>query len=183
MADATALIVIDLQADVLEGCFDAAGVVARTRVLVERARAAGVPVVWVQHEDEGMPRGSPAWQLVAGLDPAPHEARVYKTCWDAFAGTPLREVLEGMGVRRLVVAGAQSDYCIRTTAQRAAADGYEVLLASDAHTTADSAFGGVAMSGEQIVAHVNGYFAGLRYPGTRAGIAAHDAIAFWPAAP
>ncbi|KRE89849.1 isochorismatase [Frateuria sp. Soil773] len=178
MTAATALIVIDLQAGVLEGCFDADGVVARTRALVERARAAAVPVVWVQHEDEYMPRGSPLWQWVDGLDPAPLEVRVFKTCWDSFADTPLREVLEGMGARRLVVAGAQSDYCIRTTAQRAAADGYEVLLAGDAHTTADSAFGGVAMSGEQIVAHVNGYFAGLRYPGTRVGIAAHDVIAF-----
>jgi nicotinamidase-related amidase len=75
-----------------------------------------------------------------------------------------------------VVAGAQTDYCIRTTAQRAAAEGYSVVLASDAHTTTAAGVGSVALSGEQIVAHTNGYFAGLRYPGVEVGIAAHDEI-------
>src|SRR5690242_949898 len=161
---ATALLVIDLQVGVLEGCFDAHGVVARTAALVERARAAGVPVVWVQHLDEDLRHGSQAWQLAGGLVPAPGEPRVSKTFYDAFADTPLRALLQERGVRRLVIAGAQSDYCIRTTAQRAAAEGYTVVLASDAHTTTAAEFGGVVLSGEQIVAHTNGYFAGLRYP-------------------
>ena len=174
----TALVVIDLQLGVLEDCFDAAGVVARTRALVQRARTANVPVVWVQHEEADMPHGSPSWQLAAGLAPAPDDARVFKTYCDTFADTPLRSVLDGWSVRRLVIAGAQSDYCIRTTAQRAAADGYAVVLVSDAHTTTGSEFGGVALTGEQIVAHTNRYFAGLRYPGTSVGIATHDAVAF-----
>jgi nicotinamidase-related amidase len=173
---ATALLVIDLQVGVLEGCFDAAGVVARAGALVERARAAGVPVVWVQHADRDLPHGSSAWQLANGLAPAPDEPRVDKTYYDAFAGTPLRTLLEERGVRRLVVAGAQTDYCIRTTAQRAAAEGYSVVLASDTHTTTAAEVGSVALSGEQIVAHTNGYFAGLRYPGVEVGVAAHDAI-------
>lgn len=172
----TALLVIDLQVGVLEGCFDADGVVARTGALVERARAAGVPVVWVQHVDEDLQHGSPSWELAEGLVPVPGEPRLCKTFYDAFADTPLRDVLEERGVRRLVIAGAQSDYCIRTTAQRAAADGYAVALASDAHTTATAGFGGMALSGEQIVAHTNGYFAGLRYPGVNVCIATHDAI-------
>lgn len=175
---ATALLVIDLQVGVLEGCVDVAGVVARTGALVERARAAGALVVWVQHVDDDLPHGSAAWQLAAGLVPAEDERRVSKTFYDAFADTPLRALLEERGVRRLVIAGAQSDYCIRTTAQRAAAEGYALVLASDAHTTAASEFGGVASSGEQIVAHTNGYFAGLRYPGVDIGVAAHDLIPF-----
>jgi nicotinamidase-related amidase len=174
----SALVVIDLQCGVLEGCFDAAGVVARTRALVERARADGVRVVWVQHEDEDMPHGSPAWQLTSGLAPAPADLRIFKTYRDAFAETPLGNRLAAAHVRRLVLAGAQSDYCIRTTAQRAAADGYAVVLVSDAHTTTDSEFGGVTLSGEQIVAHTNRYFAGLRYPGASSGIATHDTVTF-----
>jgi len=174
----SALLVIDLQAGVLEGCFDADAVVARTRALVERARAATVPVVWVQHEEEEMPRGSTAWQLVAGLEPAPDEPRVCKSFCDAFADTPLRSLLERTGVRRLVIAGAQSDHCIRTTAQRAAVEGYSVTLVSDAHTTAASSFGGVASSGEQIVAHTNRCFAGLCYPGVEIALAWHDEVAF-----
>jgi nicotinamidase-related amidase len=175
---AAALLVIDLQVGVLEGCFDAKGVVARAGVLVERARVAGVPVVWVQHVDEDLRHGTSAWQLADGLVPAPDELRVDKIYCDAFADTPLRALLEKRGVRRLVVAGAQTDYCIRTTAQRAAAEGYSVVLASDAHTTTAAEVGSVALSGEQIVAHTNRYFAGLRYPGVDVGIATHDAIRF-----
>lgn len=175
-ASATAVLVIDLQLGVLEGCFDVAGVVARAGVLVERARREAVPVVWVQHEEEDMPHGSKAWQLVPELAPAPGETVVRKTCCDAFAGTPLRAVLDGLGAKRLVIAGAQSDYCIRITAQRAATEGYSVVLVSDAHTTADASYGGVAISGEQIVAHTNRSIGGLGCPGMTVGLATHDAV-------
>ena len=104
----TALLVIDLQRDVVDGCFDGAGVVERAAALVERARASGVPVVWVQHEEDEMPRDSDGWQLADGLSRADGEALVYKNYRDAFADTDLDEVLEALDVTRLVVAGAQS---------------------------------------------------------------------------
>lgn len=174
----TAVLVIDLQVGVLDGCFDVAGVVARSIVLVERARSAGAPLVWIQHEEAAMPRGGPAWQLAPGLVPAPDEARVFKTCCDAFVDTPLRGVLDDLGATRLVIAGAQSDYCIRATAQRAITEGYSVVLVGDAHTTADAAFEGVTISGEQIVAHTNRALGGLGVPGASVGLARHDAVTF-----
>lgn len=161
----SALLVIDLQQGVLPGCVDAEGVVSRTAALVDRARAAGTPVVWVQHEEEGMEEGTPDFALADGLVPAEGEPRIVKHYRDAFADTELDEVLEGLDVGRLVVAGAQTDYCIRTTAQSAAVRGYDVTLVSDAHTTTDTEWDGVAIAGAQIVAHTNRYFAGLRYPG------------------
>ncbi len=173
----TAVLVIDLQPGVVEGCFDVAGVVARTVALVGRARAQGVPVLWVQHEEPEMPHGSAAWQLLPELAPAPSEPRIYKTCFDAFAGTPLRATLDGLGIARLVLAGAQSDYCIRSTAQRAAIEGYAVVLAGDAHTAADADCAGRLLGGAQIVAQTNRYVAQMRYPGVDIGVAAHDAIA------
>ena len=160
----TVLLVIDLQKGVLPGCFDADGVVARTAALVDRAREAGTPVVWVQHEEPEMPYHSDDWHLVDELVPASGEPRVRKEYRDAFAETDLDEVLEGLDATRLVVAGAQSDYCIRTTTQSAAVRGYDVTLVGDAHTTVDTEWDGVAVSGRQIVAHTNRYFAGLRYP-------------------
>jgi nicotinamidase-related amidase len=173
----TALLVIDLQRDVLPGCHDAAGVVARSAELVDRARAEGVPVVWVQHEEEGMEFGTDGWQLAAGLDPAEGEARIRKEYRDSFADTDLDDALDRLDVGRLVIAGAQSDYCIRTTAQSAAVRGYDVVLVSDAHTTTDTEWDGVAITGEQIVAHTNRYFAGLRYPGQEFGIAEAATVA------
>lgn len=161
----SALLVIDLQKGVLPGCFDADGVLARTIALVDRARTAGTPVVWVQHEEDGMEQDTMPFELADGLVPADGEPRILKHYRDAFADTDLDEVLERADVGRLVVAGAQSDYCVRTTAQSAAVRGFDVTLVSDAHTTTDSEWDGVELTGEQIVAHTNRYFDGLRYPG------------------
>jgi nicotinamidase-related amidase len=172
----TALLVIDLQRDVVDGCFDGAGVVERTAALVDRVRASGVPVVWVQHEEDEMPRDSDGWQLADGLRRGEGEALVYKNYRDSFADTDLDEVLDALDVTRLVVAGAQSDYCIRTTTQSAAVRGFDVTLVSDAHTTTDAEWDGVEITGEQIVAHTNRYFSGLRYPNQIFGIARHDEV-------
>ncbi|HEU5222425.1 MAG TPA: cysteine hydrolase family protein [Candidatus Lumbricidophila sp.] len=168
---ATALLVIDLQNDVVAGAHDAEGVLARTAALVDRARAEGAPVVWVQHEDEWMPRGSELWQLAAPLARGDDEPLVHKKYRDSFADTALESVLERLDVRRLVVAGAQSDVCIRTTTQRAAADGYDVTLVGDAHTTVDADLGDLTLTGEQIIAHTNVYFSELTYPGQTFAVA------------
>ena len=176
MTARTALLVIDLQAGVLDGCVDADGVVARTATLVDRARAEGVPVVWVQ-DHGGFAVGSPDWQLAPPLARRADEPLVGKEYRDSFAGTDLGDVLAGLGATRLVVAGAQSDYCIRTTTQSAAVRGFDVTLVSDAHTTTDAQYDGVRISGEQIVAHTTLYFRGLRYPGRRYAAEPHDRVA------
>lgn len=177
------VLVIDLQVDVVCGCFDADGVVARSAALVERARSKGVPVVWVQHHEPGLERSTPGWALADGLTPQPGEALVHKTYRDSFADTDLRDVLHSLGATRLVVAGAQSDFCVRTTTQRAAALGYDVTLVSDAHTTRDTEWDGVRITGEQIVAHTNMYFSGLRYPQGTFGTARHDEVTLETSAP
>ncbi|WP_431838712.1 cysteine hydrolase family protein [Cellulomonas sp. Y8] len=175
MTARTALLVIDLQTGVLDGCVDAAGVLSRTAALVDRARAEGVPVVWVQ--DHGaFEVDSPDWRLAPPLARRDDEAVVRKTYRDSFAGTDLADVLAGLGVTHLVVAGAQSDYCIRTTTQSAAVRGFDVTLVSDAHTTTDAEYDGVRISGEQIVAHTTMYFRGLRYPGRRYAAEPHDRV-------
>lgn len=176
MTASTALLVIDLQVGVVAECVDARGVLDRTAALVDRARAEGVPVVWV-HDHGDLAEGSEGWQLAAPLARRDDEPIVRKAYRDSFADTDLSDVLADLGTTRLVVAGAQSDYCIRTTTQAAAARGFDVTLVSDAHTTTDAAFDGVTVSGEQIVAHTNMYFSGLRYPGRRFGIASHDDVA------
>ncbi|MHA7306612.1 isochorismatase family protein [Arthrobacter sp. TMN-49] len=172
----TALLIIDLQKDVLAPCFDVSGVLARTAVLIGRARAAQLPVIFVQHEEPEMPRHSSGWELEPSLPVQEGDPLVFKSYRDSFEGTTLTAELERLNVGRLIVAGAQSDYCVRTTAHRAAIDGYDFVLVSDCHTTEDTEFGGVAVTGEQIVAHTNQYFSGLDYPGRSYGIATHRAV-------
>lgn len=170
----TVVLAIDLQAGVTPGCFDEHGVLSRAAALVDRARASGVPVVWVHHDPVGV--GTPEWELAAPLQRAEGEPLVRKSYRDSFADTTLRATLDELGATRLVITGAQSDFCVRTTTQRAAAEGYDVTLVSDAHTTVDTEWDGVVISGAQIVAHTNMYFSGLRYPGQEFAVETHDRV-------
>ena len=176
MNGTTAVMVIDMQVGVLDGCHDAGGVTHRTALLVERARAAGVPVIWVQDHDD-FPEGTPEWELAAPLRQRQDEPLMRKTRRDAFVGTELAEVLADLGTTHLVVAGAQTDYCIRTTTQSAAVRGFDVTLVGDAHTTVDAEHEGVAISARQVIGHTNMYFSGLRYPGLHFGVEQHDQVA------
>lgn len=162
----SALLVIDVQAGVVRPCADGRAVVDRIDALVRRARAEGVPVVWVQDEED-LPFGTDDWQLAAPLERHDTEPLVRKTYRDSFADTDLAAVLGRLGVTRLVVVGTQTDHCVRTTAQRAAVDGFDVTLVADAHTTTDAEWGGVVVPAAEIVAHTNMYWSGLRYPGQR----------------
>src|SRR5262249_26608237 len=111
----TALIVIDVQTGVVAGAHERDAVVANVGRLVEKAREEGIPVVWVQHNDGGLARDSDAWQIVAELSPDEAEPLVHKSYGDSFEDTDLETVLDGLGVGRLVVVGAQTDMCIRST--------------------------------------------------------------------
>jgi len=89
-------------------------------------------VVWVQHSDEQLARGSDGWQLVSELVPGDAEPLVEKSYGDSFEETSLETVLSRLGVGRLVVVGAQTDWCVRSTLHGALARGYGANLVSDA---------------------------------------------------
>jgi len=164
----TALLVVDVQNSVVEGAHERDVVVANVASLVEKARREQVPVVWVQHSDEEMVRGSDGWRIVPELKPDDAEALVEKNYGDAFEDTTLEKVLSGVGVGRLVVVGAQTDACIRSTLHGAFVRGYDTTLVSDAHTTEDQTAWG-APSPDQVIAHTNLYWKYEAAPGRTAG--------------
>jgi nicotinamidase-related amidase len=167
----TALLVVDVQNGVVEGAPGRDAVVANVAALVERARTAGVPVVWVQHSDDGgLQQGTPAWEYVSELHRDDAEPLVNKRYGDAFEATEPEQVLAGHGVGRLVVAGAQTDACIRSTLHGALTRGYDALLVSDAHTTEDLTPWG-APPPEAVIAHTNLYWEHQTAPGRTAGTA------------
>jgi nicotinamidase-related amidase len=174
---ATALIVIDVQVGVMAQAWDRDAVVGRIAGLVARARAAGVPVIWVRHESEQLVAGQAAWQIVPELVPAPGERIIEKTYPDTFEATELEAVLAELKVGRLVVAGAQSDACIRSTIHGAFTRGYDVVLAADAHTTEDLSQWG-APPPKQVIAHTNLYWRHQRAPGRTAAVAPAAEVAF-----
>ncbi len=163
----TALLVIDVQNGVVEGAHQRDAVVSRIGTLVEHARRAAVPVIWVQHVDEDLPEGSEAWEYVPELQRDESEPLVAKHYGDSFEDTELEQLLAERAVGHLVVAGAQTDQCIRSTLHGAFARGYDATLVGDAHTTVDFTAHG-APAPEQVIAHTNLYWQYQVAPG-RAG--------------
>lgn len=152
----TALLIIDMQnamfASPSDRPYHGEEVLGNIQALLASARKAGVPVVFVQHTDcEEFEKGTPTWQICPELTPLPGEPVVEKPTRDAFHRTDLHEVLQQLGVGRLVICGMQSEYCVETTCLRAFSMGYEGVLAQDAHSTFDTPL----LTAEQIVAHVN----------------------------
>ncbi|MBO4163674.1 MULTISPECIES: isochorismatase family protein [Micromonospora] len=173
----TALLVVDVQNGVVAGTHRRDEVVGTVGALVRRARHEGVPVVWVQHCDADLVRGSDDWRIVRELAPGEAEPLVEKHYGDSFEDTALESVLAGLGVGRLVVAGAQTDACVRSTLHGAFVRGYDTVLVGDAHTTQDRTAWG-APPPEQVVAHTNLYWARQTAPGRTAGTVEAEDVDF-----
>jgi nicotinamidase-related amidase len=173
----SALLVIDVQNGVVGGAHERDAVVTKIGSLVENARRARVPVVWVQHSDADMPKGSDDWQIVPELSPGDGEPRVEKSYGDSFEDTTLEAVLADLHVGRLVVAGAQTDVCIRSTLHGAFVRGYDAILVSDAHTTEDQTAWGAPPPG-QVIAHTNLYWKYQSAPGRTAGTVKTEDVDF-----
>ncbi|WP_333739605.1 cysteine hydrolase family protein [Streptomyces sp. IBSBF 2806] len=176
----TALLVIDVQNGVVAGTPRRDEVIANIGALVGAARAQEVPVVWVQHSDDQLVSGSEDWRYVDELVRLEGEPLVHKTYSDSFEDTELESLLAERGVGRVVVAGAQTDVCIRSTLHGAFVRGYDVTLVGDAHTTEDlTAYG--APAPEQVIAHTNLYWSWQSAPGRSAGTVDTAEVTFEPA--
>lgn len=160
----TALLVVDVQNGVVASAHERERVIANIATLVDKARAEDVPVLWVQHSSDELPIGSPAWELVPELEPLASEPVVAKTYGDSFEDTDLEEQLADRTIGRLVVTGAQTEACIRSTLHGALVRGYDATLVSDAHTTEDMREWGFPFAPEQSIAYTNAYWSWAQAP-------------------
>lgn len=175
----TALVVVDVQNSVVASAVRRGEVIANINSLVEKARGEGVPVVWVRHSDDELIRGSDDWHIVPELKPADADPIVEKHYGDAFEATDLEAVLSSLEVGKLLVAGAQTDACIRSTLHGAFVRGYDTTLVSDAHTTEDHTAWG-APPPDQVIAHTNLYWTYQDAPGRTAGTITTAEVTFSP---
>ena len=171
----TALLVIDVQNDVVAGAYNRDGVIANIALLVDKARAANVPVVWVQHSHDDMVEGSEGWKYVPELTQQATEPVVHKRYGDSFDDTDLEAVLAERKVGHLIIAGAETDACIRSTLHGAVVRGYDATLVGDAHTTNDNSEWG-APSPDKVIEHTNLYWRYHTAPGRRAEAVSTDSI-------
>ena len=152
----TALLIIDVQQGLCEGedaAFESAQVIARINTVSDKARAAGAPVIFIQHESAAgyLEFDTPAWQLADGLHVEPADLKLRKTTPDSFLRTELENILKQHGITRLILCGMHTEFCVDTTTRRALALGYPVVLISDGHTSAGNAH----LSAAQVIAHHN----------------------------
>ncbi|WP_151736379.1 cysteine hydrolase family protein ['Paenibacillus yunnanensis' Narsing Rao et al. 2020] len=156
----TALMIIDVQEAMFsydEKMYDEEGVMERIASLLQKAREAGAPVVYIQHtEDEEFTRGLPTWEISRMIAPRSGELIVEKPTWDAFHRTPLHEELQSRGITSLVICGLQSEFCVDTTCRRAYSLGYSSVLVEDAVST----FGNGRFTAREIVKHHNSVLGG-----------------------
>jgi nicotinamidase-related amidase len=183
----SALLVIDVQnANTAEG-YQREAVIGRIRGLIDRAKSVGTPVIWVQHHAAGSPlaRGTDGWQIVEEVRPGEGETVIEKEYLDSFVETGLRAELDRLGVGHLVLCGAATDACIRSTAQRSQIEGYDVTLVADGHTTDVGPWPlplpdgtEVPIGAEQMIAYTNFFVADTGYPGVTTQVVPADEVEF-----
>ena len=160
MAD-TALLVIDMQEALIDGAWQIQNVVANVRALLDRAHRERAPVVYVQHNrpESPMAKGTPGWQIHVPIAPSAGDHVLDKTASDSFYRTELDALLKRLGVKRVVVTGMQSEFCVDATCRAALSHGFDVTLVADGHTTGRS-----HLSAETVIDHHNRILGWLAHP-------------------
>ncbi|MEQ1909729.1 MAG: isochorismatase family protein [Vicinamibacterales bacterium] len=173
------MVVVDVQVGVMNNAWDAKRVIGNIARVVERARSAAIPVIWVQHSNDELPKGSPQWQWVPELVPAEGEALIHKNFNSSFEQTSLESELAKLGATHIALAGAATNWCIRATAYGALDRGYDLTLVKDAHTTETMQLaGGVTIEADNVIQELNIAMKWLEYPGRKNGTANADDVNF-----
>ncbi len=157
MAGDTALLVIDMQQGLFdEGAFEPERLLKQVKTLIDHAHSSGVPVIYVQHNEDpesggSLVPGKPEHEIHPSIAPQAGETIIQKFNPSAFQDTNLQKVLEEKGIKRLVLSGMQTEMCVDSTSRDAYGRGYNVTIASDAHSTMDNG----VLTADQIINHTN----------------------------
>ncbi|MFC2079717.1 cysteine hydrolase family protein [Candidatus Bipolaricaulota bacterium] len=134
-----ALVVIDVQPVFMKDpqmlTVNGDDLVEKCKGLIDRARAGGVPVVYVQHIDkDDMPEGTPEADIAFHPDLAPQvgEPVVGKAFGSGFIRTNLDETLKNHRIQHLLVCGLSAYGCVNQTVLYAKLYGYGVTVVQDA---------------------------------------------------
>ncbi len=152
------LLVIDIQKGLFTipdyPVFNHEALIEKVNLLISKFRAAGLPVIFIQHENPNVPflkRGADGWKIHDSLDYDENDPAVFKKTPDSFHNTNLLELLKDRNVDELFITGIQTEYCVDTTCRRAFSLGFKTTLVSDSHSTFNSA----VIEAPKIIEHHN----------------------------
>jgi nicotinamidase-related amidase len=157
MAGDTALMVIDVQQGLFdEGAFEPERLLTHLKTLIDHARSSGVPVIYVQHNEDpqwggSLVAGQPGHAIHPSIAPKTGDAIIQKWNPSAFMDTNLQQILQEKGIKQLVLSGMQTEMCVDSTCRDAYGRGYKVTIANDAHSTMDNG----VLTADQIINHTN----------------------------
>jgi nicotinamidase-related amidase len=163
-----ALLVIDVQNNVVKDAWHRDEIVKNISSVVDKARAGNTKVIWIQHSSKDLPIGSDGWEFVPELKPRDSEPIVRKLYRSSFEDTELESLLKEMGVCRLFITGAQTNNCVRHTTHAALERGYDVTLIKDAHTASDVKWKTFDVHAADIIDDLNLSFWDYKLPGRSA---------------
>ena len=173
-----ALLVIDAQTSVVVDAWHRAEIIANINSLIDKAREARTPIIWVQHSDDDLEIGTDGWQIVSELGPLANEPNIRKRYRSSFEQTTLEETLARLGVGHIFICGAETDNCVRHTSHAALERGYDVTLVKDAHTTTDGPGDSGMIFASSIVDEMNRSFQNYDLPGRSASTVTTGEISF-----
>lgn len=157
----TALMIIDVQKAMFEcwgGVYDGEAVLERIVRLQDAARAAGMPIIKVQHVEPGseFDMNAATWELPDPLALKMGEFQVVKYYCDSFYKTDLSDILSQAGISKLVITGMQTEFCVDTTIRNGFSRGLTLYGVRGAHTTYDSE----KMTAAQLIEYHEGIWSG-----------------------
>jgi nicotinamidase-related amidase len=157
----SALIVIDVQVNVVKDAYKRDEKVANMASAVAKARSASMPVIWVRHSAEDLPLGSDGWQIVPELTPLDGEPIIEKKFRSTFVETNFESLLADLKVSHIYTCGAETNNCVRHTSMAGLEAGYDVTLIADAHTTTGFEWNGFIVDAARTIDEQNINF--MRY--------------------
>jgi nicotinamidase-related amidase len=161
----SALIVIDVQVNVVKDAYERDSKVANMATAVAKARTNSIPVIWVRHSADDLPLHSDGWQIVPELTPLDGEPIIEKRYRSSFEETNLESVLDSLAIGHLYICGAETNNCVRHTSQAALEAGYDITLIEDAHTTTGFEWNGYIMDAARTIDEQNTNFMYYELPG------------------
>lgn len=172
------VVVVDVQQALCVGndaTYKAIEVISNINQVIAKARAADIPIIFIQHETESgaFVYQSEGWQLQSDLDTSSTDIFIRKAASDAFHQTELQGCLDELNANHLIICGMQSEFCVDSTVRRALALGYSLIVVEDGHTTRDTP----VLVAINISSHHNNTWANLTSYGVRAiPIMANDIV-------
>jgi nicotinamidase-related amidase len=173
-----ALIVIDVQVGILENAYRRDETISMIKQAIEKARAAKIPVIWIQHSDDEIVRGSEPWKIVSELEPSPSEIVIDKHYRSAFVKTELEGLLKDLRVQHLYLCGAETNYCVRHTSHSALEIGYDITLIEDAHTCSSFDWDGYQVDAAKVIDEQNTNLMNYKLPGRTAKVVPMSQLSF-----